>query len=295
MAVLRVAIAMTLPLILLFTCVAQPGSSYPNARVTYTQIDFPGAFSTTVSGINSAGEIVGVYQLSLGGNSHGFTLASGTFASFDAPGGELTEVNGISDLGLVVGTVVTNIAESKAQGFVYDGTSFSVFSYPGAPYTEGNSVNNNGEIAGRAGALGVKLFAYTDNGGQFAELTPPGNLPSVGAFGINDLGDVVGYRASLSMSDGFLLKNGTFSFFDRDGGLIFGLNNSDDIVGTYYVNYAPVGFVSINGRRFSLAFPGAAGTAAIGISNKGQVAGVFTDASGTEHGFVTSPVTTEYP
>jgi hypothetical protein len=52
---------------------------------TYTTIDFPGAISTDLSGINSSGVMVGSYTDSTGA-SHGFKFDGDTFTAIDYPG-----------------------------------------------------------------------------------------------------------------------------------------------------------------------------------------------------------------
>jgi hypothetical protein len=263
-----------------------------NSKITFTQVDYPGAFSTGVNGINSSGEIVGTYNLSLGGNSHGFTLLNGQFSSFDYPGAVLTEVNGINDAGLVVGTAVLNIPLEKAVGFTYDGQTFTTVSYPGNPYTEGNGINNNGDIVGRTGNLYTHLAAYEFSGGQYTYISPPGQYPSEGAFGINDLGDLVGYVYSSKYKAAFLLENNVFTFFNPGGGYAYGINNGEAIAGTYYTSsFLPAGFVSKDGKRVSVVFPGSNGTSTVTIGNGNQVGGTYyTDVPYENHGYVTSPI-----
>jgi hypothetical protein len=53
-------------------------------------------------GINSHGEIVGVY-IDANGVSHGFMDQSGVLTSIDYPAAEWTEIYGINDEGLIVG------------------------------------------------------------------------------------------------------------------------------------------------------------------------------------------------
>ena len=89
-----------------------------------------------------------------------------------------------------------------------------------------------------------------------------------------------------------MLESGVFSFFSSHNVFTNGINNDEMISGSYQTATSVAGFVWLNGRRLSLMFPGAPGTAAYGISNSGQVAGVvYTGVSGASHGFVTSPTT----
>ena len=289
---IRLGLDLWLSAILAIPLAAESLLLYQKSTITFTQVDYPAAFSTGVNGISSSGEIVGTYNLSLGGNSHGFVLLNGQFTSFDYPGAVLTEVSGVNDASMIVGTAVLNITSEKAVGFTYDGHTFTTISFPGHPYTEANGINNNGDIVGRTGNLYTHLAAYKFSDGQYTYITPPGQYPSEGAFGINDLGDVVGYVYSSKFASAFLLKNNVFTFFNPGGGYAYGINNSEAIAGTYYTSsLLPAGFVSRDGKRVSVVFPGSNGTSTVTISNSNPVGGTYyTDVPYANHGYVTSPI-----
>ncbi|MGH9638404.1 MAG: hypothetical protein ACRD72_26510, partial [Candidatus Angelobacter sp.] len=102
------------------------------AQGTYTQIDYPGANLTYAFGINTAGDIAGVY-VDTDGSFHGFLLSGGIYTTIDYPGARDTYVYGLNDLGQVVGQ--TNIF--PGVGFVYDVSTqaFTQISYPGGSST----------------------------------------------------------------------------------------------------------------------------------------------------------------
>jgi len=87
-------------------CGGSPSCPYVNgflyANGTFTTIAFPGASSTTPTGINNLDEIVGYYSDTSG--QHGFTYLNGTFNTFDLPGSLATMPLGVNDLGEIVGT-----------------------------------------------------------------------------------------------------------------------------------------------------------------------------------------------
>src|SRR5947209_6785567 len=77
-------------------------SNVRGQNLTYTAIDFPGATSTSAWGINSHGDVVGVYTL--GDTSvHGFLFSGGEIVSIDYPGADTTHTWGINDHGGIVG------------------------------------------------------------------------------------------------------------------------------------------------------------------------------------------------
>jgi probable HAF family extracellular repeat protein len=271
--------------ILGFVCVpiAQARSDLviPDAQVTYTTIDFPGAATTSVYGINSAGDIVGSYSPVLGSANHGFLLSGGQFTSFDYPGAVSTGASGINDTGLIVGT-------QDGSAFTYDGNTFTAISFPGYSSTEGDGINNAGDVVGR---LNLGLRAYEYSGGQFKIIRVPGNNRYQGAGGINNHGDIVGYRIYGGYQS-FLYKNGKFQFFNLgDSTVPFGINDNDVIVGWYSVNGKQSGFAFLNGKYVIFNYPNSYSTTATGINRAGQVVGVYTDGIGSGgHGFVTSPL-----
>src|SRR5690349_8241131 len=94
-----------LPVFLLFAvtlAVAQSGTPIPDANLTFTSIDVPGAQFTGIWGINSNGDMVGNYGQNIEAESHGFLYSNGTFTYFDYPGQPKTVPYGINDSGLIV-------------------------------------------------------------------------------------------------------------------------------------------------------------------------------------------------
>jgi hypothetical protein len=81
---------------------------------TFTTIDGPGAFFTTASGINDAGQIVGTFRDSIG-SIFGFLDTGGSFTVLDVPGGRNTQPFGINNAGQIVGQFEDSTA---AHGFL---------------------------------------------------------------------------------------------------------------------------------------------------------------------------------
>jgi uncharacterized membrane protein len=81
--------------------------------VGFTPIDVPGATFTRAHGINSRGDIVGMY--STGPTFHGFVLSNGTFTTLDVVGAISTSAQAIGPDGRVVGYYV---AGGLTHGFV---------------------------------------------------------------------------------------------------------------------------------------------------------------------------------
>jgi len=76
----------------------------------YTQIDAPGASSTSANGINGNGQIAGSFTDSLG--THGFLDVGGMFTTLDVPGANSTSANGLNTMGgQIVGTYTDGVTQ----------------------------------------------------------------------------------------------------------------------------------------------------------------------------------------
>jgi uncharacterized membrane protein len=94
-------------------------SSANAAAYTFTQIDVPGAPDTTAFGVNSAGQIVGVFSIFPPpvSNNHGFLDTGGSFTQINVPGAFETSASGINGAGQIVGSFSTGGSFSR-RGFV---------------------------------------------------------------------------------------------------------------------------------------------------------------------------------
>jgi uncharacterized membrane protein len=219
---------------------------------TYKTIRYPGCAtygdSTELWGINDSGQIIGVYRCSSG--SGAFLFSSGTLTAIAAPGATHTYVRGINNSGQIVGWYtypVNGVPEGGEQGFLYSGGIFTPINPP--------------------------------SGVAFNDVVLP--------FGINDMGDIVGYyNATTGGWAGFLYKGGIFTSFRAPGEtntFATGVNNIGQIVG--YTIPDPStrqhhGFL-YDGTKFitvdvaPATAPGANGTTPYKINNLGAVTGQF--------------------
>jgi len=84
----------------------------------YTTLDPPGSISTTATGINKSGQIVGWYADS-SDVWHGWLLSSGTYTTIHYAGKSTTFLYGIADNGQIVG------GYDLQGGFIYQGGTFN--------------------------------------------------------------------------------------------------------------------------------------------------------------------------
>lgn len=121
---------------------------------TFVSLDYPGAISTTLFGINNRGDVVGSYQ-NPENFFHGFVYKSGQFTSIDGPGAVFTEIRGINDPGDIVGTFITLqavITETPGGGFQglsqKNGGSLTTLNIPGHLNTIFQRITPRGSIYG---------------------------------------------------------------------------------------------------------------------------------------------------
>ena len=264
-------------------------------RLTFTTIDVPGAGFTYVSGINAAGNMVGIYGISNNGSyGNGFLFSNGTFSYFDYPGAMVTYASGINDSGVIVGT--TRAADWIDHGFLYDGLAYTKFDMPGQPETAGLGINNAGDIVGAAGDFSAQVQAFEMQKGHSKRIDLPNHALFEEAVGINNLGDVAAIALDGIDRYGFVYRNSKFKTFNFPGThavtAVSAINDHGVVVGSYFVYGAGFyGFAYKNGKYVSFGFPGATETYVTGINTSGQMVGAYVLPDSTEHGFVTSPIT----
>ena len=273
--------------LLLSPCPSLLAQTDITAQLTFTTIDVPGANVTGVSGINTAGDMVGEFGQDNSGPLRGFLYRGGAFTYYSYPGQTVTVPLGINDSGLIVGYA----GQNPVVGFLYDGTTFTTLHAGGASATFSEGINNAGMVVGGAGTI-YTTKGFQMRGGHFKTLNVPGQYVYVFASGINNFSQVVGSTDY----DGFVCRNGSCRIFDFPGAnqtSAHGINDTGVIVGWYTMNGClACGFALRNGKYISFSYPGAKGTLPNGISPSGQIVGAYTFDFQTYHGFVTSPITT---
>jgi hypothetical protein len=150
-----------------------------------TSIRFPGANSTTPSGITNAGDIVGSYVN--GGpleDRHGFLRhADGTYVTIDVPGMDTTELSAINNRGEIAGFV------QNTHGFVRSASgAITILDGLGAARPLPTGINDNGEVGGGYTYNGIShgFLAIPGAGNTQPEIRPLRGVISASAFGGSD-------------------------------------------------------------------------------------------------------------
>jgi hypothetical protein len=288
---------------------------------TITPIEPPGSvlsFPVLDPTINAAGTIAGFY-VNARNTYRGFLESrSGSFTIFALPdrAAVFSNAPAINIKGAVTGNYA--LPHKFPVGFLRDpdGT-FTEFTAPEPRRgtldgTFPLSINADGMIVGYY-VIAVKTptkfilefhgFTRTPDGKLTAYDVP--DASSTFLDSINDKGDIAGnYYDSKDTSHGFLLTaNGSLSRFDVPGAgpghpgnpkgtFVVGMSPSRVITGGYNNSQSRFGHGYLRSRDGTITtfdFPGAGNAAPVGINANCVIAGSYSDAKGTSHGFLRIP------
>jgi hypothetical protein len=263
--------------------------------ITFTTIDYPGATSTTASGIQG-NTIVGRY-VDASNAQHGFVDVDNgaTYTPLDVPStlGSNTNARGISR-----GNIAGFYSDSSSvfHGFEYNGATYMTVDNPSAGTAAGqgtrafgiDGTNIVGDFLNPSGLEQGYLF-----NGTYHTIAPGPTVQSA-AFGISGstiVGVYVGVGSSVLQG---MIYDGSYSTLNDpsagtspgQGTQLFGIDGKN-IVGTYidpsganrgfYYDGTSLTFTKID-------FPGGTNTVVEGISGN-EMVGRYTDANGGIHGF----------
>jgi hypothetical protein len=282
------------------------GNSFDNRRFRFRTLNNNAdpTFNQLL-GINNSGVISGYFGSGAPGHPNkGYTLAppygQGNYTNENFPGSVQTQVVAIDNLGNTAGFWVAG--SGKNFGFVeWNG----VFTSYKNPHTGMGTVN---QLLG-LNDIGIAVGFYTDAGGlnhayqvnqatgKFKAINPPGGNNSTAA-GINNAGDVTGFLTAGGQVVGFLKTGKKFSEFLYPGSTAttpFGINNSDQIVGSYVDTAgATHGFLlshPLRGAQWeTVDDPNGIGTTILnGLNDKEQLVGFYVDGAGNTDGMLANP------
>lgn len=249
----------------------------------------PGDYASVAMGINEAGDVVGWSAGPAGARAFIHTTEAGMTALPALSGRPVTSARAISDDRVVVGTASSGGTDpghavrwragiAKDLGTLGTGTS-----------SEARSVNSVGTIVGSSGTdggglLGIHAFAFTDAFGML-DLTP--GYDSGHAEGINDLGDVAGWRNGRA----FRLSGATFTDLGVPAGFAqsfgFAINDAGQVAGHVV---SPTGnaerIFRYSGGQMVLIGGMGEYNRAMGINSRGDVVGVGLPVLGLRQGFI---------
>jgi hypothetical protein len=219
----------------------------------FTGVNFPGAASSMATGINSAGDVSGIY-VDAAGNTHGFTEIGGSFKTIDDPASAVfNQALGINNSDETVGYYApTQLGTTNQIAYSQQGGVFSDVNHLLPTNVNSQAVGINSlatpSIVGFFQPTPITSLGFLDQDGVISTLDPFGSAFTQ-ALGVNDLGEIVGFYTDADGNQhGYIDNDGVFTSFDPPGSAsttINGLNDKGDIVG-FYTNPASdsvIGFV----------------------------------------------------
>jgi probable HAF family extracellular repeat protein len=252
-------------------------------KPTYSVTDLgtlPGGYSSSASGINSSGQVVGSTHPAGSNNFHAFLYNGGAMRDLGTLYGSESVAYGINSSGQVVGE------SSGLHAFLYSGGKMGdlgtlVGNDLGQYVAYG--INSSGQVVGETFNSAV-VYAFLYSGGKMNALAPPPTLSA--ALGINDSGQVVGcfyigtnfHDDPPPYSHAAFLYSGGMSDLGTLGGsssCASGINNNGQVVGwsqTAGSNNSHA-FLYSGGKMSDLGTLGGSGSLAHGINSGGQVVG----------------------
>jgi VCBS repeat-containing protein len=199
--------------------------------------------------------------------------------------------NDINNAGQIVGFSQTYDAGSIQgyDGWIYDNGLFTTVHI--GNQNSVSDINNFGVLAGfyspnnstpRYGFIQDSLTTTT------IDLTP--NI-STTVDGINDAVNFVGssYLHAGNIYSGFASIGGVITYlnpFGSNDAHANGINNANDIVGSYSLGGVAHSYLDHNGVFTNVDNPGAIQTIAVDINNAGQMVGFYQDGASQWHGFI---------
>lgn len=262
-------------------------------------------------GINNHGVIAGYFGSGAQGHpNQGYLLfpqyQQNYYAANNYPHSVQTQVTGLNNGGLLVGfwsTQNTKSGNNNNFGFYKrDGRFFNV-NYP----TSDNSTPPVNQLLG-VNDSNIAVGFYNDSAGDshgytyniktktFHLIKVPGDVTSDTAAAINNHGDIAGFATIKSKTVAFLLTSGgkfiTFSKKVAAMTQAFGINDNDEVVGTYTGSKGKTfGFTWTEGHGFrTVNDPHGVGTTNVnGVNDKGDLVGFYTDGANNVDGMLATP------
>jgi len=160
----------------------------------FTDINFPKATGTQVTGINDQGDVVGLYFDSTGA-SHGFSKIGSKYTSIDVKGETNTVAWGINNKREI--TVYATNSAGDFDSFLVTGKKFKNINNPSAKGGLGTIVhtpNNKGDIDGTYYDSTGAEKGWLLHAGKYYDVVDPGGVTR--ADGLNDKSVIVGRYGS---------------------------------------------------------------------------------------------------
>jgi hypothetical protein len=273
------------------------------AGYDYQLLWVDGGVSTTPSGINESGDVVGSFQLLSGPDLliRPFTFKAGVYATWPEGDPASVSFDDVNDARHVVSNV--GHRDFTSQAFFRDEHGKTLLAVPGAIATQAYALNDRDVVVGayehdpdRFGIATTSAFAWTADKG-FRTFDVPGAAGLTIAWGVDRAGATVGvYIDAQSVYHGFIRthegKVRTVTYPGSPYTQLMGVNASGEVVGFYQDpdDLVLKGFVLRGGRFVPVAPEGAVnGSYPYRITDDGRIVGWYVDANWRTIGFIATP------
>jgi uncharacterized membrane protein len=255
--------------------------SAQEAKPLFRSISVPGNVDAHAQDINNRGAVIGfssnvVFEPGVEPRSDGFLLLDQFLGQFAFPDAPFTRPFGINDRGDIVGEVLA------PGGLPLTGFLFSKGRFTRLEGVVAEAINNHGDIAGSS-RRGDSFDGFLRRDGAVSVFRAPGSV-STRVHGMNDRGQLVGeFDDASGRTRGFLLSRGRFVIIEVPGSVrtrAYDINNLGQVVGSFEHAGGKDGFVWRRGKFTSIVIPIFL-VDVFGINDRGQIAGLVVDSSGT--------------
>ena len=261
-----------------------------SAQWATSTLDRAGASNTQLWGINDAGQVVG------GDSLGGFVYTGGVASTLPTlAGASAVTPFGISNSGVIAGSW-TSAADSTTHGFIYQAGSYTTWDLPlaGVTFQQIRAISLDGRyIAGYYTQAGTAAqgFVY-DRQLSTLNLVTAGNVILQGT---NSAGQTAGSNNTTGGGGLIVARDGSYVTYANVNGVanrpsFRAINDSGMIAGWSSSTSGTVAFVGSIAGVTTLDIAGSTSATAQGLNNLGVVVGSYTDANGSLHGFLASPV-----
>jgi len=267
---------------------------------TYLQIQAPNAVTTLISGLNSRGQVAGIFYPN--GPAQGYLRnVDGTYVILNPPGSTgMANIVGINEAGQVAGNAYISGTQTP---FFWDPAhpdTYVTFSVSGGSFPYAKAINDSGQIAGAYNDTKTnQTFGFLRSADGTVSTFKVAN--SLGYFNLqvtalNNWGTIVSsvFDENYSAGDLYLRYSGggqKIVVGDSHGGLNpAAISNNGVVVGTDFggdTQYGNAFSVDRSSTLTLIPVPFAAqGTTANALNNAGTITGTYIDANGASHGWI---------